>query len=85
MGWGCYKHECDIGSEKSQEKLAELVQREEDKGFPSWGRDAQICPFCYEEMENELHDLRKKVKDMEVMLYHAGVELHENTILINNR
>lgn len=54
MGWGCNKHEIDEGSVTWNEKLESLVEREEKRRFPTWGRHGQICPFCFEEMEARL-------------------------------
>jgi hypothetical protein len=50
MSWGCYRHECDIESTNAQKALALLVNHENQRGFPAWGHDEQICPFCYAEL-----------------------------------
>lgn len=47
MGWGCYLHEMDDGSEQWKKLLEQLIAFEEQRGFPAWGRDEQICPACY--------------------------------------
>lgn len=52
MGWGCYRHECDMGSEAATTALKMLVEREQDRHFPAWGRDEAICPLCYAELLN---------------------------------
>lgn len=78
MGWGCYKHECDAGSEKWKAKSAELSAKEEQKGFPRWGRDEQVCPFCYEEAVEILEWIRD-VKNMGpgVFIVHAKRKARE--------
>lgn len=50
MGWGCYRHEVDIDSLNAQRALGVLVLWEQGRGFPAWGRDEKICPFCYAEL-----------------------------------
>ena len=37
MGWGCYRHEVDMGSENAQKALDMLLERETQRGFPTWG------------------------------------------------
>ena len=68
MGWGCYKHEWDLGSEAAQAKLDELIRREQDKGFPAWGRDSNICPACYEELEAALAAARKEAEEAKALV-----------------
>lgn len=58
MAWGCYKHEWNISSEDCQAHLCKLVAREKIKGFPTWGKDGQICPACYEELEANCEALK---------------------------
>lgn len=62
MGWGCYRHECDAGSENWKNKLEQLSQAQLDGSrsgrLPhSWGRDVQICPWCWEERDKLIRDL----------------------------
>lgn len=52
MGWGCYRHEIDAGSENWKKKFATLIPNGRSHGQPfDWGRDEQVCPFCWEELE----------------------------------
>lgn len=52
MGWGCYKHEVDAGSEHWEAEIKKLIPNERSHGKPfDWGRDGQVCPFCWEELE----------------------------------
>jgi hypothetical protein len=52
MGWGCYRHEVDAGSENWEKKLKSLIPNGRSHGKPfDWGRDGQVCPFCWEELE----------------------------------
>lgn len=46
MGWGCYLHEVDAGSEAWDKKIAEITPPEYDP----WGRDEAVCPWCYEHL-----------------------------------
>ena len=51
MGWGCYKHEWDAGSESWREYAAEMCNKHlAATNHADWGRDAQICPKCYDEL-----------------------------------
>ena len=54
MGWGCYKHEWDSGSEKWDKTLGELCDRKLTEKPCTFGRDKQICPSCYNELETAL-------------------------------
>lgn len=89
MGWGCYKHEMDAGSEAWTEKLDALCDKKLAEGKPTWGRDGQICPACWEELEKErdllqahFRDLRQRVDDLEAerasLLDLINQELREN-------
>ena len=50
MGWGCYKHEWDAGSENWRAYAVKMCAEHLEKtSHADWGRDAQICPKCYEE------------------------------------
>jgi len=52
VGWGCYKHEWDAGSEAWREHLSELCERMlEAPGDLTWGRDLEVCPKCWVELE----------------------------------
>jgi len=57
MGWGCYKHEIDMGSETEKAKLLELCEKKLQEKPRTWGRDEAICSFCWEEMEAALRSL----------------------------
>lgn len=71
MGWGCYKHECDATSEMWKEKVDALSNERLKLDTGDWGRDGEVCPFCWEEQEAELTSLREKLhwseKDLEEM------------------
>lgn len=54
MGWGCYKHEWDAGSENWDKALGELCDRKLTEKPLTFGRDGQICPACYTELEAAL-------------------------------
>ena len=52
MGWGCYRHEIDAGSENWKKKCASMLEKGRAHVPPfTWGRDEQVCPFCWEELE----------------------------------
>ena len=51
MGWGCYKHKVDAGSNPWENKMEELCDSKLSKCPLTWGRDLSICPFCYAELE----------------------------------
>lgn len=57
MGWGCYKHEMDAGSEIWTEELAKLCEEKLKENPRTWGRNFSICPLCYIELEKALKDL----------------------------
>ena len=50
MSWGCYAHEVDAGSISWNEKLEEITPQ----NYDPWGRQEEICPFCYEMMFKRL-------------------------------
>jgi hypothetical protein len=56
MGWGCYKHEMDAGSEMWVDAKDRVVAQGLKNG--TFGRDDEICPLCYEEMSSELQRLK---------------------------
>ena len=61
MGWGCYKHEWDAGSENWSAYAERLCDERLEKTIRAdWGRDGQICPKCYEELEAECDELRRQ-------------------------
>lgn len=52
MGWGCTRHEVDAGSENWEKKVSSLIPNGRSHGEPfDWGRDGQVCPWCWEELE----------------------------------
>lgn len=52
MGWGCYRHEVDAESENWNAQIDALLPDGASHGKPfNFGRDRQVCPFCWEEME----------------------------------
>jgi len=58
MGWGCYKHEWDAGSDNWMAAIRALCKRKLKESVPrTWGRDLQICPACYEELESRMKQL----------------------------
>lgn len=61
MGWGCYKHEWDAGSADWRTAAERICnERLEKTARADWGRDGQICPKCYEELEAERDELRRQ-------------------------
>ena len=50
MGWGCYKHEVDAGSPNWDARMRELCDLQLGNRPLTWGRDGEVCPFCYEEL-----------------------------------
>lgn len=62
MGWGCYKHEWDAGSENWDKVLSELCDRKPEERPLTFGRDNQVCPACFMEMERGVAALRAEVK-----------------------
>lgn len=57
MGWGCYKHEFDAGSEEWEARMGPLCDRKLAERPLTFGRDNQICPACYEELEAKLKEI----------------------------
>ena len=54
MGWGCYKHEMDAGSEHWKEAVEQACP----PPYESWGqRDQEVCPECWIELKSERDDL----------------------------
>lgn len=52
MGWGCYRHEVDAESENWNSQIDALLPDGASHGRPfNWGRDGQVCPFCWAELE----------------------------------
>lgn len=52
MGWGCYRHEIDAESESWNAQIDALLPDGASHGKPfNWGRDGQVCPFCWAELE----------------------------------
>lgn len=89
MGWGCYKHEWDKGSESWEKTLAELCERKLEESPRTFGRDGQICPECWNELEkensrlqHENEELRDKLADTNYdMLCRFDREAAESTDL----
>jgi len=54
MGWGCYRHEMDADCENWRKILSALCDRKLEEHPPSFGRDEQVCPACYIELEEKL-------------------------------
>ena len=63
MGWGCYKHKMDAGSESWQGVVKEATP----ENYYPWGRDGEVCPACWMELERERNLLQRFIK---VMLGH---------------
>lgn len=52
MGWGCYRHEVDADTENWNAQVDKLLPDGASHGKPfNWGRDGQVCPFCWTELE----------------------------------
>lgn len=62
MGWGCYKHEWDVGSENWKERMDALCDRKLQETPRTFGRDEQVCPACYEELEQKLEEVMDVVR-----------------------
>lgn len=58
MGWGCYRHEWDRGSENWRSKVAEITPR----NCVPWGRDGEVCPACFEDALKLLRLLRDELR-----------------------
>ena len=73
MGWGCYKHEWDAGSDNWQAYAKRLCTERLDKTQRAdWGRDCEICPKCFEEMETEATETTRQ-RDLLLAACRAGV------------
>ena len=70
MGWGCYKHEWDAGSDSWREHAGRLCE-ERLRTALDWGRDGQICPKCYEELLERHADELERLRT-ELTAKHAG-------------
>ena len=69
MGWGCYKHEWDAGSEDWAAFMSDLCDRQLEKTPRTWGRDSAICPKCWVEREALLRELRTKIGRIGAAMY----------------
>ncbi|SRR5579871_2038573 len=91
MGWGCYRHEVDAGSEHWEKKIESLLtenRRGNHKEPFTWGRNGQVCPFCWEELEKIKNIYQKALGEIQdhperacLIVQHAfeaaeDVELH---------
>jgi DNA repair exonuclease SbcCD ATPase subunit len=56
MGWGCYKHEIDSGSAEWAGAIDKLCKRKLTEYPQTFGRDGEVCPLCWGELEAELKD-----------------------------
>ena len=65
MGWGCYVHEMDTGSDAWDAAVKEITP----ENCVPWGRDGQVCPSCHREMMVERAELISLVKAMRNELY----------------
>ena len=59
MGWGCYRHEMDSGSENWKKASAKVVAQ---AGNEHMARSETICPLCHAEKEADRAILEAKVK-----------------------
>jgi hypothetical protein len=60
VGWGCYKHEMDAGSEQWIEDKEALIEKKLAQKPKTFGRDGEICPRCFIEIEKALKFESKK-------------------------
>lgn len=67
MGWGCYKHEADAGSESWQKKVTEMSNARLSVPTHDWGRDGEVCPWCWEELEAKLAALLERLRAAEAV------------------
>jgi len=77
VGWGCYKHEIDAGSEVWQRALDELCDQKLDTKPLTWGRDRAICPLCYVELEHNYKQLQINYHKLQ-LLYDKEMQAKEN-------
>lgn len=60
MGWGCYRHEIDADSDNWKKKVQAMLDGKGCHRQPfTWGRDGQVCPFCFDELER-MHKIYSK-------------------------
>lgn len=65
MGWGCYRHEVDADTENWNAQIDKLLPDGASHGKPfNWGRDGQVCPFCWEELEKIQKIYSKALSDI---------------------
>ncbi len=89
MGYGCYRHEVDAGSTHWNSKFDSMLENGRAHKEPfTWGRDNQICPFCWDEMsrirkiyEKALAEIQEKPEAATLIALHAfeeaeRIELH---------
>ena len=65
MGWGCYRHEVDAGS-VSWKRQMDLVTP-----LGTFGRDGEICPFCWEELLTQASNCECGAVDHELIVAHT--------------
>ena len=64
MGWGCYKHEWDAGSTDWKTVVFNLCDRKLKDNPRTFGRDGEVCPKCFEELEKQNKKLHEVLKDL---------------------
>lgn len=86
MGWGCYKHEWDAGSENWRKFVVALCNRKLKENPRTFGRDGEVCPKCYLELQQALElDEKRVVQDSrrraarENVIEHARISLDDLT------
>ena len=62
MGWGCYKHEMDAGSDAWGAAVRSVCDRKLAEHPRSFGRNLEVCPLCYEDAEKRIAELEAALR-----------------------
>ena len=77
MGWGCYKHEWDAGSSDWMAYIENRCDERLKQKRKDWGRDGQICPKCWVELEAERDGLKALKAEMLLAMQDASQLVYE--------
>lgn len=81
MGWGCVKHEWDAHSYAWREHV-EKMSDERIKTHKDWGRDEEICPKCWEDIQKQNEELYHVIKELVDAI---GIENADEVVFFRGR
>lgn len=83
MGWGCYEHHWDEGSEAWKEYYTSLAEQMLERR-ETWGRDSAICPKCYLGIVFALKEVVGQVSLTEPHLLRSRALIHAQELIRQN-